>query len=147
MKIKNSKIKLYRLSSQDELTSQKLETGVQQLEHRLLETPKDKPLKKAVRTLRKDLLTRLQKYERYQETIGQHNSFSKMDPDATFMRMKEDHMRNGQLIPGYKSANRDGKPVHCGVQYSPETNGYMLPKTTFREDKSYMGSSPENCYY
>ena len=29
------------------------------------------------------------------------NSYSKTDPDATFMRMKEDHMRNGQLKPGY----------------------------------------------
>ncbi len=26
---------------------------------------------------------------------------SKTDPDATFMRMKEDHMLNGQLKPGY----------------------------------------------
>lgn len=30
-----------------------------------------------------------------------HNSYSKTDPDATFMRMKEDHIRNGQLKPGY----------------------------------------------
>ena len=29
------------------------------------------------------------------------NSFSKTDHDATFMRMKEDHMKNGQLKPGY----------------------------------------------
>ena len=29
------------------------------------------------------------------------NSYSKTDPDATFMRLKEDHMRNGQLKPGY----------------------------------------------
>jgi hypothetical protein len=29
------------------------------------------------------------------------NSYSKTDPDATFMHMKEDHMRNGQLKPGY----------------------------------------------
>ena len=29
------------------------------------------------------------------------NSFSKTDTDATFMRMKEDYMRNGQLKPGY----------------------------------------------
>ena len=28
------------------------------------------------------------------------NSYSKTDPNATFMRMKEDHMRNGQLKPG-----------------------------------------------
>ena len=29
------------------------------------------------------------------------NSYSKTDPDATFMRMKDDHMRNGQLKPAY----------------------------------------------
>ena len=29
------------------------------------------------------------------------NSYSKTDEDATFMRMKEDHMRNGRLKPGY----------------------------------------------
>jgi len=29
------------------------------------------------------------------------NSFSKTDTDATFMRMKDDHMMNGQLKPGY----------------------------------------------
>ena len=29
------------------------------------------------------------------------SSYSKTDPDATFMRLKEDHMRNGQLKPGY----------------------------------------------
>lgn len=29
------------------------------------------------------------------------NSYSKTDTDATFMRMKEDHMRNGQLKPAY----------------------------------------------
>ena len=29
------------------------------------------------------------------------NSYSKTDVDATFMHMKDDHMRNGQLKPGY----------------------------------------------
>ncbi|MGO1672320.1 MAG: transposase [Sphingobacterium sp.] len=33
--------------------------------------------------------------------MGQRNSYSKTDPDATFMRMKDDHMQNGQLKPGY----------------------------------------------
>ncbi|MRN55587.1 transposase, partial [Paenibacillus monticola] len=84
-----------------EWTGEKLETAIQNLEARLQEKPKDKPLKKAVRQLRKDLLPRLRKYEQYQKTLGSRNSFSKTDSDATFMRMKEDHMRNGQLKPGY----------------------------------------------
>ncbi|GGF86030.1 hypothetical protein GCM10010912_34160 [Paenibacillus albidus] len=82
-------------------SSEKLEQAAQKLEAQLLEKPKDKPLKKAVRKLRKDLLPMLLKYEQYQMLLGDRNSFSKTDPDETFMRMKEDHMRNGQLKPGY----------------------------------------------
>lgn len=41
------------------------------------------------------------KYESYNETFKGRNSFSKTDPDATFMHMKDDHMRNAQLKPGY----------------------------------------------
>jgi hypothetical protein len=35
------------------------------------------------------------------EILGKRNSYSKTDPNATFMRMKEDHMKNGQLKPAY----------------------------------------------
>lgn len=79
------------------ITSEKLEHAVKQLEDRLKEKPKDKPLKKAVRIVRKDLLPRLQKYETQEAILGTRNSYSKTDHDVTFMRMKEDHMRNGQL--------------------------------------------------
>jgi hypothetical protein len=51
--------------------------------------------------LEKDLLPRKQKYEQQKSTFGERNSYSKTDKDATFMRMKEDHMMNGQLKPGY----------------------------------------------
>lgn len=33
--------------------------------------------------------------------MGNRNSYNKTDPEATFMRMKEDHMKNGQLKPAY----------------------------------------------
>ena len=49
-----------------------------------------------------ELLERWERYEEMLSTMGEgRNSYSKTDPDATFMRMKEDHMRNGQLKPGY----------------------------------------------
>jgi transposase len=41
------------------------------------------------------------KYDDYNKTFKGRNSFSKTDKDATFMRMKDDHMMNGQLKPGY----------------------------------------------
>ena len=48
-----------------------------------------------------ELLGKREKYDGYQKTFHGRNSFSKTDPDATFMHMKEDHMRNAQLKPGY----------------------------------------------
>lgn len=47
------------------------------------------------------LVLKKEKYGMYQVTFNGRNSFSKTDPDATFMHMKEDHMRNAQLKPGY----------------------------------------------
>lgn len=44
------------------------------------------------------------KRHRYLESLeiaGKRKSYSKTDTDATFMRMKEDYMNNGQLKPGY----------------------------------------------
>ncbi|MGG1880291.1 IS1182 family transposase [Paenibacillus cisolokensis] len=92
---------LAELGESNELTSAKLEKAVAKLEQKLQHEPKNKPVKKAVRLLRKDLLPRKHKYELQRKLLGDRNSYSKTDPDATFMRMKEDHMRNGQLKPGY----------------------------------------------
>ena len=57
-------------------------------------------LQRDIETL-ESYLQRKQKYEGYNATFAGRNSFSKTDPDATFMRMKDDHMMNGQLKPGY----------------------------------------------
>jgi len=83
------------------ITSEKIADTVKKLEERLERDPKNKHLKKAKRQLEKDLLPRKQKYEEQKAIFGERNSFSKTDTDATFMRMKEDHMMNGQLKPGY----------------------------------------------
>ena len=41
------------------------------------------------------------RYAEQENILGKRNSYSKTDTDATFMRMKEDHMKNGQLKPAY----------------------------------------------
>lgn len=48
-----------------------------------------------------EFLEKQRKYDSYNDTFDGRNSFSKTDKDATFMHMKEDHMRNSQLKPGY----------------------------------------------
>ena len=58
------------------------------------------PLQKSIETL-EDYLERLKGYTKKLYVCGSRNSFSKTDPDATFMRMKEDAMGNGQLKPAF----------------------------------------------
>ena len=60
------------------------------------------------------------KYTEYNQTFKGRNSFSKTDKDATFMRMKDDHMMNGQLKPGYNwQIGVEGEYI-VGVDISPE---------------------------
>ena len=62
---------------------------------------KERQLREINNKLQNDYLPRYKKYKNYEETLGNRNSFSKTDKDATFMRMKEDHMSSGQLKAGY----------------------------------------------
>ena len=53
--------------------------------------------------------------------MGDRNSYSNTDPDATFMRMKDDHMRNGQLKPAYnKQIGTENQFItHYDIYYNP----------------------------
>lgn len=48
-----------------------------------------------------EYLSKFKEYTQKVYTCGERNSYSKTDVDATFMRMKEDAMKNGQLKPAY----------------------------------------------
>jgi len=68
---------------------------------------------------------RTEKFEKYQNTFGGRNSFSKTDPGATFMRMKDDHMRNAQLKPGYNlQLGVEGEYI-VGVDISSERSDQL----------------------
>ena len=46
-------------------------------------------------------IEKLNEYKHHLRVCGKRNSYAKTDTDATFMRMKEDAMLNGQLKPAY----------------------------------------------
>lgn len=83
------------------LTSEKLIDIVAKLDAKLAQKPDNKELKKTVKTLKEDALPRLERYEQQERALDGRNSYSKTDPDATFMRLKEDHLNKGQLKAGY----------------------------------------------
>lgn len=57
-------------------------------------------LQKSIEML-EEYTNKLKEYTKHLHICGERNSYSKTDPDATFMRMKEDAMLNGQLKPAY----------------------------------------------
>ena len=64
----------------------------------------DKEEKKKRRKLARELKERgekLAEYDRHLENLGDRNSYSKTDKDATFMHLKEDAMNEGLTKPGY----------------------------------------------
>ena len=92
---------LEELGTDKPIDSQAIEEAVKRIDEKLATNPTDKKLQKAKKTIETDYLPRMKKYEHQEEVLADRNSYSKIDTDATFMRMKEDHMKNGQLKPGY----------------------------------------------
>jgi len=83
------------------ISSESIREAAAKIDEKLSENPTDKELKRAKKAIEKDYLPRMEKYEQQEEILEKRRSYSKTDTDATFMRMKEDHMKNGQLKPGY----------------------------------------------
>jgi len=83
-------------------------------------------------------MEREQKYEKYQETFDGRNSFSKTDPDATFMHMKDDHMRNAQLKPGYNIQLGVESEYITGVSLSSERSDQLTLIDLIENMEAYL---------
>ncbi len=79
----------------------KVSATVDQINQALEGKAVDKKVKQKLSYAKKNWPDKIAKYNDQQKKLGHRGSMSKTDPGATFMRMKEDHMKNGQLKPGY----------------------------------------------
>lgn len=84
-----------------ELTAEEVSERVERIKAKVDEEKLSKEERGAIRQIETDAVPRMKRYKEQLATMGTRNSYSKTDPDATFMRMKEDAMLNGQLKPGY----------------------------------------------
>ena len=83
------------------ISSEHVKKTIDKIDEALKDKPITKKAKQKLDYARKNFSDRVTKYQAQEKILAARNSYSKTDPDATFMRMKEDHMRNGQLKPGY----------------------------------------------
>ncbi len=87
-----------------EISKEVIQKTVEQIDAKLSGNEKASTKAKAkLRYIKQNFEKNLQKYQEQEAILGDRNSYSKTDTDATFMRMKEDHMQNGQLKPGYNA--------------------------------------------
>ena len=96
----------------------------------------DKCLRKAVREVQKEHVQKMKEYEDKLNTLGERNSYSKTDPDASFMRMKEDAMNNGQTKPGYniQISTENQFITHYSTSWRPTDWGtFIKHMDTFNE--------------
>jgi transposase len=72
-----------------------------------------------------DAIEKQRKYDKYNSLFDGRNSFSKTDTDATFMHLKEDHMRNSQLKPAYNVQIGVEAEYIVGVDISSERSDQL----------------------
>jgi len=86
----------------DKIDSEKMSQTIDTINTALKDKDVDKKVKQKLNYAKRHWPQALDRYEQQEQIMGtQRRSYSKTDPDATFMRMKEDHMKNGQLKPAY----------------------------------------------
>lgn len=84
-----------------EIDSEKIKETIKKIDALLKDKPISKKVKQKLNYAKKHWPKNLEKYDEQEEILSERNSYSKTDEDATFMRMKDDHMQNGQLKAGY----------------------------------------------
>lgn len=84
-----------------ELDAEQLSKTIETINKAIKDKPVDKKVKQKLNYAKRNWPQNMAKYKKQEEILGNRNSYSKTDPDATFMRMKDDHMMNGQLKAGY----------------------------------------------
>lgn len=127
-----------------DITSDKIEELVDKIDDALSNTNADKKILNKVKRVKKAWTEQVKRYEEQGSKMGERNSMSKTDADATFMRMKEDHMGNGQLKPAYNTqiSTENGIITNYSVhQTTTDTTTYI---EHINEYKNIHGIYPQN---
>jgi hypothetical protein len=88
-----------------------------------------------LRYIKNNFTANLEKYEKQEAILGERNSYSKTDTEAAFMRMKEDHMLNGQLKPAYNTqiSTQNQVIVHYTIHQNPTDTKTLKPHLEYFE--------------
>ena len=144
---------------QAELLSKQIEDKLKQAKQQREDSPDNQAIAKAAKALEEECLPRAKKYEDQKQKLAGRNSYSKTDVEATFMRMKEDAMKNGQLKAAYNiqigtenqfvvgfSMHQEAGDTNCLIPHLEKVKGW-LEKLPLNVDSDAGYGSEENYAY
>ncbi|MDR4933991.1 IS1182 family transposase [Companilactobacillus paralimentarius] len=127
----------------------KLELHLEDLNARIEANPKkspnpDKQERRKLKSYSRKLDNRIDKkseHEKQMKKFDKRNSYAKSDEDATFMRVKEDPMLNGQLKPAYnvQIATSNQFITGVGMFQNPTDTRTLIPFIKQREENHTLG--------
>lgn len=105
----------------EQIDTKKVSDTIEKIDRALSGKKINKKVKQKLNYAKKNWPKKMAEYEQKQEILGTRNSYSKTDKDATFMRMKDDHMQNGQLKAGYnwQISTSDQYIVNYSIHQNP----------------------------
>ena len=128
-----------------DIDTEKVQATVDKLNAVLADKPDlDKKVKAKLRYVSKEYPAKIAEYECKETILGNRNSFSKTDTDATFMRMKEDHMQNGQLKPGYNVQISTSKQFIVNYTIHPNPTDTTTLKAHLEQHEASFGKTLKN---
>lgn len=126
-----------------EIDPQKVEQTIEAINEALKGKPVDKEVKQKLSYARKNWGANLRKYRMQESILGERGSYSKTDPDATFMRMKDDHMGNGQLKAGYNVqwSTQEQFITHYSLHQDTTDTRTLIPH--YKQMQAELGKLPQ----
>lgn len=127
----------------DKIDSKHVKATIEKIDAALKDTEVSKEVRQKRNYARKQWPEKLKQYAKQEKILAGRNSYSKTDPGGTFMRMKEDYMKNGQLKPGYnvQISTNNQFVVNYSLHPNPTDTKTLIPH--LEQYKNLYNSLPE----
>ncbi|HEX8678267.1 MAG TPA: IS1182 family transposase [Segetibacter sp.] len=125
------------------IDADKVKQTVKNIEEAIKDKEVPKKVKQKLQYAKKNFADKLDVYKAKEEILGGRNSYSKTDTDATFMRMKEDHMNNGQLKPGYNVQITSNNQIITNYDTFPNPTDTLTLPEHIESYKALYGQAPQ----
>ena len=117
---------------------------IDEINKALREKEIDPKIRQKLTYAKKNWPDKLNEYDDREKQLAGRNSLSKTDPDASFMRMKEDHMTGGQLKPGYNVQASTERQYIVDYTLGQTTTDTVLMKDHIDDFIASYGQPPES---